>query len=35
MALCIRAESSLSFSLYWSASGPVSFTAKRCTSQSL
>ena len=34
MALCIRAESSLSFSLYWSASGPVSLTAKRWTSQS-
>ena len=35
MALYIRAESSLSFSVYFSASSPVSLTAKRLTSQSL
>ena len=35
MALCIRAESSLSFSVYWSASASVSLTANRWVSQSL
>ncbi len=35
MALCIRADSSLSFSVKLDASSPVSLTAKQETSQSL